>query len=197
VKVLLIDNFDSFTFNIAHYLEILDVELIVVDHFSVTESLITQADALVLSPGPGLPSEAGLLMKAIEMGVSLRKPILGICLGMQALAVYTGENLYNQQQVKHGVGELITCKTDAMLFAHCSETFQVGLYHSWAVEIAHTDFWQVDAVSMSRVNMAISHTSLPLFGVQFHPESILTTNGMRMLENFIAFAETYHLAEKA
>lgn len=168
----------------------MEIELIVMNNLTVTHEAIAAADALVISPGPGLPNQAGKLMSAIEFAVSNQKPILGICLGMQALAVFTGEELYNQDLVKHGVAEEITCDSSSVLFANCPPQFQVGLYHSWAVRLRHCDMWKNDAVSSSAVLMAIHHTTLPLFGVQFHPESILTENGLTILANFIAFVKS-------
>lgn len=186
MRVLLIDNIDSFTWNIFHYLEALDADLTVKTNLTVEESDIESADCIVLSPGPGLPIEAGKLMWSIDRSLVLKKPVLGVCLGMQALAEHYGGTLYNQQEVKHGVSEIITTTPGSVLFSGLPATFGAGLYHSWAIEPESlpTEF-NCTAFSESGVLMAMEHRQLPIFGVQFHPESILSEYGMEIFGNFL------------
>lgn len=185
MKVLLVDNFDSFTHNIAHYLEQCGVSLTIWDNLSVKIDDLNQFDAVVLSPGPGLPDTAGLLMKTIGKAVELQLPMLGVCLGMQAIGSYFGATLYNQQHVKHGVATTINVTAPSVIYKHCPQTFQVGLYHSWAVDVSHSENLKATAVSANDVLMSCEHHSLPIYGVQFHPESILTEHGIVIIRNFI------------
>jgi anthranilate synthase component II len=185
VKVLLVDNFDSFTYNIAHYLEQCGVSLTIWDNLSVNLDTLNQFDAVVLSPGPGLPDSAGLLMQTIERLVHLSIPTLGVCLGMQAVGSYFGATLYNQKEVKHGVATNLQVIQDSVLYENCPTTFQVGLYHSWAVDVSTSDQLKATALSSEAVVMSCEHLSLPIYGVQFHPESILTENGIIIIRNFI------------
>jgi anthranilate synthase component 2 len=185
VKVLLVDNFDSFTYNIAHYLEQCGVSLTIWDNLSVKLDVLNQFDAVVLSPGPGLPDTAGLLLKTIDKAVELQLPILGICLGMQAIGSYFGATLYNQKEVKHGVAATLIVAKASVLFENCPATFQVGLYHSWAVDLAISDKLYATSFSDTDVLMSCEHETLPVYGVQFHPESILTEHGIIIIRNFI------------
>ena len=140
---------------------------------------------LVLSPGPGLPKESVNLMAIINRHVQ-HKPILGICLGMQALAEHFGGLLYNQKAVKHGVTTEIETLEHSSLFKGLPKRFTVGLYHSWAVnESSLPTELAVSAKSTENVIMALEHKTLPVYGVQFHPESILTQYGREMLQNWL------------
>jgi len=141
-------------------------------------------DKVVLSPGPGLPSDAGQLLSFID-AYHAQVPILGVCLGMQALALYFGDELYNQNQVKHGVSAEVTQKKSSILWNGVPNVFRVGLYHSWAVRLKRRSNFKATLVSENNVLMAMEHKKLPLFGVQFHPESILTENGRKIVENFL------------
>lgn len=182
-RILLIDNYDSFTYNLFHYLESLGVEVEVVLNDKLSGVEPERYDALVLSPGPGLPEEAGDLMKIIEATAG-RKPILGVCLGMQALALYSGGELYNQKVVKHGIQEKIHLeKSD--LFDGLPSEVEVGLYHSWAVKEGSGDF-KITARSASGTAMALENAKLNWYGVQFHPESVMTPEGRKILMNFIS-----------
>lgn len=136
---------------------------------------------VVLSPGPGLPEEAGDLMKFLANHAG-RIPIFGVCLGMQAMAIYLGGELYNQECVKHGVQTTVDC-TESILFSHSS--IEVGLYHSWAIREGGD--YVVTAKSRDNVIMAIENMDRLLFGVQFHPESIMTTEGFQIIRKFINF----------
>ena len=184
MNILIIDNYDSFTYNLVHYLEELNCNVEVVRNDQMDLQDIEKYTALVLSPGPGLPKDAGNLMGVINK-YYLSKPILGVCLGMQALAEFFGGRLYNQQEVKHGISEKCKQVYPNKLFTNLNEEFEVGLYHSWAIDLATVKCLNVTATSENKVLMALEHTSLPIVGVQFHPESILTPNGKEMILNFI------------
>lgn len=179
-QILLLDNFDSFTYNLKHYLVGLGSSVHVVRN-NAHNLKLSDYDKIVLSPGPGLPKNAGIMMDLIgEVGGTV--PILGVCLGMQAIAQHLGGEIYNQENVKHGVQETIT-RSESSLFTDLPEKMEVGLYHSWAVK-EHVAY-SVTAKSESGVIMAIENTEQQLYGVQFHPESVMTPNGMKVLENFL------------
>jgi anthranilate synthase component 2 len=181
VRVLLIDFYDSFTFNLAHYLEAMDLQLSVVRYDQFSQETLLAADAIILSPGPGLPSEKEGLQALLQRYVG-KKPILGVCLGMQALVEHLGGNLINQTQVKHGVQETIDIQDHNGLFRNLPPLIEVGLYHSWMVSCPEN--W-ITAKSLSDVPMAIERPDIKVYGVQFHPESVLTPLGKEILHNFI------------
>ncbi len=184
MKVLLLDNFDSFTYNLFHYLDALDCDVTVARNNAVSIEEIAFFDKIVLSPGPGLPNEAGKMSEIISFYAS-SKPILGVCLGMQALGEYFGGKLYNQSIVKHGVAEKCKHNFESKIFHKVPEIFEVGLYHSWAVNISKTKELKATAYSENDILMAFEHQTLPIYGVQFHPESLMTTDGKTILQNFI------------
>jgi anthranilate synthase/aminodeoxychorismate synthase-like glutamine amidotransferase len=184
LKVLLIDFYDSFTFLIAHYLESCGAEVEVVEDKKIVLAEIEHFDAIVFSPGPGLPKETHSMFKVLEQYAG-KKKILGICLGMQGIAEFYGNELYNQVQVKHGVSEKINIFNSTTLFKQLPKSFQVGLYHSWAVTLNTASEMKQIALSENNVIMAIQHVSKPIYGVQFHPESILTENGKEIFKNFL------------
>ncbi len=185
MKVLLIDFYDSFTFNLAHYLEGMDLQLEVLRYDALTERALHSADAFILSPGPGLPSEKSGLNSLLETWVG-KKPILGVCLGMQALVEHLGGSLVNQHQVKHGVSEKINILNREGLFRYLPIEMEVGLYHSWKVNCPSA--W-ISAKSAEGVPMAIELPELKVYGVQFHPESVMTPHGKEILRNFIQIAQ--------
>lgn len=185
MRVLLLDNIDSFTYNIFHYLEALNADVVVRDNRSVELSDLEQADALVISPGPGLPSEAGKLMEILHSAVGRKMPVLGVCLGMQAIAEYFGGSLFNQQEVKHGQPARLRHHKTSILFQGIPEEYQIGLYHSWAVSGQLPDTLRATAFSEEGVMMALEHQFLPVYGVQFHPESILSEYGKELFGNFL------------
>lgn len=185
MKILLIDNYDSFTYNLLHYLEGFDANVDVFRNDEIPFGRIGEYNKVVLSPGPGLPAESGDLMKFIEQ-FATKKPMLGVCLGFQALAEHFGGSIYNQNEVKHGVAETCIIQKNSRLFNNLPEMFKIGLYHSWAVkkEELPEDF-MISGISENDVIMAFEHKTLPVCGVQFHPESILTEHGHKIVENFI------------
>ncbi len=184
MKVLLIDFYDSFTFLIAHYLESCGAEVTIVEDKLVQLEEVDTFDAIVFSPGPGLPKETFSMFNVLKHYAN-KKKILGICLGMQGIAEYFENELYNQVQVKHGISEKISISNSTTLFKNLPSEFQVGLYHSWAVTLNSASEMQQIALSENNVIMAIQHASKPIYGVQFHPESILTDNGKEIFKNFL------------
>lgn len=187
-NTILIDNYDSFTFNIVHYLEQLNANVTVVKNDEVVVSEVENYDVIILSPGAGLPSEAGKIMQVIERYYA-KKPILGICLGMQAIAEFFGGKLYNQAVVKHGISELIDVTKTCKLYTGLEKQITVGLYHSWAVSIDENSVLLPTSFSENKVLMSLEHKHYPIAGVQYHPESIMTKNGLEILGNFLKY---YH-----
>jgi anthranilate synthase component II len=185
-KVLVIDNYDSFTFNLVHYLEALNCEVTVYrnDEFELHE--IQKFDNIILSPGPGIPSESGLLLEVIKTYASNKK-ILGICLGHQAIAEAFGGSLLNLPTVYHGVASnVLKTVNDESLFNDIPNHFEVGRYHSWAINpIDLPENLEITSISDSNEIMSIRHKIYDIKGVQFHPESILTPFGKIILQNWV------------
>ncbi len=184
-KILVIDNYDSFTYNLVHYLEDLDCEVTVYrnDEFEMEE--IARFDKIVLSPGPGIPEEAGLLKQVIQQyGPS--KSIFGVCLGQQAIGEVYGGTLSNLDKVYHGVATTVTkAVNDELLFEGLDNEFEVGRYHSWVVDANLPDCLEATSFDENGQVMSLRHKTYDVRGVQFHPESVLTPNGKKMLENWV------------
>lgn len=184
--IAVIDNYDSFTYNLVHYLEDLNAQVTVFrnDEFELEE--LKAFDKILLSPGPGIPEEAGLL-KAVISKYAESKSILGVCLGQQAIGEVFGGSLINLEKVYHGVATKITQSvTDESLFNALPNDFEVGRYHSWVV--ANADFPSVLEITSTDENgeiMSLRHKTLDIKGVQFHPESVLTPFGKQILENWV------------
>ena len=185
-KMVLIDNYDSFTFNLVHYLEELNCDVVVLrnDEFEIEE--LQSFDAILLSPGPGIPSESGLLLEVIKTYASTKK-ILGICLGHQAIGEAFGATLLNLDTVYHGVSTSITITdTTETLFSSLPQQIEVGRYHSWAINPTNfPEVLEVTSLSENGEIMSIRHKNFNVRGVQFHPESILTPFGKTILANWI------------
>ena len=184
-KILVIDNYDSFTYNLVHYLEDLDCEVTVYrnDEFDIDE--ISGFDKILLSPGPGIPDEAGLL-KAVITKYAPTKSILGVCLGQQAIGEVFGGTLSNLDKVYHGVATLVkTSVNDELLFEGLGNEFEVGRYHSWVVDTNLPDVLEATSFDENGQVMSLRHKTFDVRGVQFHPESVLTPNGKKILENWL------------
>ena len=184
-SVFIIDNYDSFTFNLVHLVEQLGVfyTLRRNDEFEVGE--IGDFSHVLIGPGPGIPAESGKVMQAIA-GWSSRKSMFGVCLGMQALLGHFGANMTNMEEVQHGAQSTIDVRPPARLFRGFHQTFKAGRYHSWAFrERDMPEEFNVTGKSADGYVMAAEHRELPLFGVQFHPESIMTEGGLSMMQNWL------------
>jgi len=187
MKVLLLDNYDSFTYNLKQLIEQFGVEsLTIAKNDQIDIESVEQFDKIMLSPGPGLPSEAGIMPEIIcKFGTS--KPILGVCLGHHAIAEAFGGKLFNFKQPVHGIARQTHILKEDSLFKNLPPTFQVGLYHSWAV--SDEDFpEELEIIARSEKGniMAIRHKILNIKGVQFHPESIMTPLGKTIVWNWLA-----------
>lgn len=184
--IAVIDNYDSFTYNLVHYLEDLNTKVTVFRNDELELEDLLDFDKILLSPGPGIPDEAGLL-KAIINKFAPTKSILGVCLGQQAIGEVFGGKLLNLEKVYHGVATKIIIKvTDEELFVDLPDEFNVGRYHSWVV--AKEDFpdvLEITSVDENGEIMSLRHKTLNVKGVQFHPESVLTPFGKKILENWI------------
>jgi anthranilate synthase component 2 len=192
--ILVIDNYDSFTFNLVHYLEELRAETKVVrnDELGVEDALAMQPAALLLSPGPCTPNEAGICLDLIAAAADIRLPLLGVCLGHQSLGQAFGGQVVRAPQVMHGKTSLIS-HTGTGVFKGLPDPFLATRYHSLIVERETLPSCLiVNATSPEGLIMGLHHASLPFHGVQFHPESIATEHGHRMLANFLEIAGISH-----
>ncbi len=184
-KVLVIDNYDSFTYNLVHYLEDLDCEVTVKRNDKLTLEEVDAFDKIVLSPGPGIPDEAGLLKQIIKT-YAPTKSILGVCLGQQAIGEVFGGTLENLDNVYHGVATNITLSVDdESLFKGLEKTFEVGRYHSWVVNTNLPDCLEATSFDENGQIMSLRHKIYDVKGVQYHPESVLTPDGKKILENWV------------
>lgn len=183
--IYMIDNYDSFTYNLVQYLQMLGAEVVVRrnDEVSVEEVLNSGAAGVVLSPGPGRPDEAGIMLDLIRRGGDM--PMLGVCLGHQAIGAAFGTSIIHARRLMHG--KLSTITHDGQgVFKGLPETFQAVRYHSLAIDESSLPACLVPtAHSEDGELMGIRHTSRPLEGIQYHPESILSQNGKRQLRNFL------------
>lgn len=185
MKIVIIDNYDSFTYNLSHLLKELGAEVDVVrnDKFELKD--LEQYDKIVLSPGPGIPSEAGLLLDVIRTYAG-RKPILGVCLGHQAIGEVFGASLENLKEVYHGVQTEGTQLGNDYIFEGLPERVMMGRYHSWVVaKDSVPECLEVTAMSDDGAIMAMRHRQYDIHGIQFHPESVLTPEGKTMVGNFL------------
>ena len=183
-KILMIDNYDSFTYNLVHYLEDLDCEVIVKrnDQLSITD--VDEFEEIVLSPGPGIPDEAGLLKEIITTYAG-KKRILGVCLGQQAIGEVFGGSLLNLDQVYHGVSTIIEITKDDYIFKGLPKKLEVGRYHSWVVNSDLPDSLEATSFDENGQVMSLRHREYDIKAVQFHPESVLTPQGKQILKNWL------------
>lgn len=185
MKTVIIDNYDSFTYNLAHLVKELGAEVSVVrnDQFRLSE--LKPFDKIILSPGPGIPTEAGLLMDVIDAYASV-KPILGVCLGHQAIGEYFGGKLTNLSQVFHGIASTISITAPDYIYKELPAQVQVGRYHSWVVDNEGIpDCLEVTSVSEEGQIMSLRHKQYDVRGIQYHPESVLTPEGRKIIANWL------------
>lgn len=186
-NVLVIDNYDSFTYNLVHYLEDLDCDVTVFRNDRLTLDDVKPFHKIVLSPGPGIPDEAGLLKEIIKT-YAPTKSILGVCLGQQAIGEVFGGTISNLDEVFHGVATKVTLSVDdEIMFKGFEKTFEVGRYHSWVVNTDLPDCLEATSFDENGQIMSLRHKEYDVKGVQFHPESVLTPDGKKMLENWLNY----------
>jgi len=187
-KILIIDNYDSFTYNLVHLVNEIGLQCEVWrnDQFAIGD--VDAYDQIILSPGPGIPSEAGLLLEVIEK-YAPTKSIFGVCLGQQAIAEVFGGRLYNLSQPMHGIATpILVTDEEEKLFKGLPKSFKVGRYHSWVVDEKYIP----EALTVTAIDeadnsaMALRHKQYDVRGVQFHPESILTEFGKEMMKNWLS-----------
>ena len=184
-KVLVIDNYDSFTYNLVHYLEDLNCEVTVYRNDKLALEDVAPFEKIVLSPGPGIPDEAGLLKEIIKK-YAPTKSILGVCLGQQAIGEVFGGTLVNLDEVYHGVATKVEISVDnETLFSGLDKNIEVGRYHSWVVNANLPESLEATSFDENGQVMSLRHRVYDVKGVQYHPESVLTPQGKKILENWI------------
>lgn len=194
-KILVIDNYDSFVYNLVHYLEELDCKVVVRRNDQLHIDDVEDYDKVLLSPGPGIPDEAGLLKPIIEK-YAATKSILGVCLGMQAIGEVFGGTLRNLDDVYHGVATKIDLFVDdEYIFKDLNKELQVGRYHSWVVEKNLPPVLQATSYDEKGEVMSLRHKEYDVRGVQFHPESVLTPEGKKMIQNWVEYEPNQETAK--
>ena len=182
MKIVIIDNYDSFTYNLSHLVKELGAEVTVYRNDQFELSQLEQFSKIILSPGPGIPSEAGLLLDVIKTYAG-KKPILGVCLGHQAIGEVFGAKLENLSDVFHGVATPCHIIADDPIFSGIERDITIGRYHSWVVSNEGLpDCLEITAVSDEGQIMALRHRELNVRGIQIHPESVLTPDGRQMMQ---------------
>lgn len=186
MKIVIIDNYDSFTYNLSHLVKELGADVTVYRNDQFQLSQLEKFDKIILSPGPGIPSEAGLLLDVIRTYAG-KKPMLGVCLGHQAIGEVFGGKLTNLSTVFHGVATEGTNLHNDPIFDGIAERLTMGRYHSWVVDTeGFPECLEITAVSDEGQVMALRHREYNIHGIQFHPESVLTPDGATMLRNWLA-----------
>ncbi len=185
ISIAIVDNRDSFTYNLFHYLQPFAEKAVVLRSDKINVDNLASFDAVVLSPGPGLPDDFPVL-KQIILEIGKTKPVLGICLGHQAIAETFGGKLFNMHEVWHGIARDTHVVVNELIFAGIPEIFPSGRYHSWAVSDKNLpQCLTVTARDNNGTIMSIKHNLFPVSGIQFHPESVLTPDGKKILKNWI------------
>ncbi|WP_337568982.1 aminodeoxychorismate/anthranilate synthase component II [Hallella sp.] len=184
-RVVIIDNYDSFTYNLAHLVKQLGAKVEVFRNDQFTLNQLERFTKIILSPGPGIPEEAGLLMDVIRTYAG-RKPMLGVCLGHQAIAEVFGGKLVNLKEVYHGIATEGTQFGNDPIFSGLPKRIVMGRYHSWVVDrVGFPDCLEVTAMSDDGQIMALRHRNYNIHGIQFHPESVLTPEGATIVRNWL------------
>lgn len=185
MKIVIIDNYDSFTYNLSHLVKELGAEVTVLRNDSFPIEELETYDKILLSPGPGIPKEAGLLLEVIRTYAG-KKPILGVCLGEQAIGEVFGGKLTYLSEVYHGIQSPIRITASNYLFEGLPEEILVGRYHSWVIDRENfPDALEITAVSQEGYIMALRHKDFDVQGIQFHPESVLTPDGKKIISNWL------------
>jgi len=186
MRILVLDNYDSFTYNLVHYIKELSNEPVdVFRNDEITLEEVDKYDKILLSPGPGVPDEAGI-MKELIAKYGETKSIFGVCLGVQAIAEVYGGSIYNLNKVYHGISTPVEITDNKdITFKGLPKKFEAGRYHSWVVSNDLPECLSVSARDLDGQVMAICHKTLDVRGVQFHPESVLTEHGHEMIKNWL------------
>lgn len=186
MNILLVDNHDSFTYNLVDLIRCkLGYDITIIKSEAVDIAAVASYTHIIFSPGPGIPTEQPAMFHILERYAATKK-ILGICLGMQAIGMYYGGDLYNLPTVIHGQQHRINISDDQVLFKDIPQLSLVGLYHSWAIQMPLPDMLKATAISELGILMSISHHKYQVYGVQFHPESYLTPIGKLLIQNFLS-----------
>lgn len=186
MKIVIIDNYDSFTYNLSHLVKELGAEVTVYRNDKFTMEQLEEFDKIILSPGPGIPSEAGLLLDVIKAYAG-KKPILGVCLGHQAIGESFDGKLTNLSDVYHGVATSCNITVRDYLFEGLPEKIEIGRYHSWVVDNeGFPSCLEVTSVSDEGYIMSLRHREYDIRGIQYHPESVLTKDGKTILRNWLS-----------
>ena len=185
-KILVVDNYDSFVFNLVQYLQQLGAEVVVKRNDEVDSESITDFDGVLLSPGPGTPEDAGACIEIVKEAIKSQKPLLGVCLGHQAIGAALGGKVSRAPELLHGKTSQVQ-HNNVGVFKDLKSPFRATRYHSLAIETPTIpDELEVTATTETGVIMGVKHKSAPIEGVQFHPESVLTEGGHRLLANWLA-----------
>ena len=186
MKILVLDNYDTFVYNLVHYIKQLgftDVDVYRNDKIALSD--VEKYDKILLSPGPGIPNESGIMIDLIKKYAD-SKSIMGVCLGHQAIAEAFGSELENMDEVLHGVGNKMEVVAEDSIYNELPTSFEVGRYHSWQVKKDTLgDAFKITGVDENGNVMSIRHNSLDVVGVQYHPESVLTEHGLKIVENWL------------
>jgi para-aminobenzoate synthetase component 2 len=184
-KILIVDNYDSFVFNLVQYLQQLGAEVVVKRNDEVNAESINGFDGVLLSPGPGTPEDAGACIEIVNAAIEKQKPLLGVCLGHQAIGAALGGKVSRAPELLHGKTSQVQHKNEGV-FKDLKSPFRATRYHSLAIETPSVpEDLIVTATTESSVIMGVKHKSAPIEGVQFHPESVLTEGGHRLLANWL------------
>jgi para-aminobenzoate synthetase component 2 len=184
-KILVVDNYDSFVFNIVQYLQQLGTEVVVKRNDEVNANSINEFDGVLLSPGPGTPEDAGACIEIVNAAIEKQKPLLGVCLGHQAIGAALGGKVSRAPELLHGKTSQVQHKNEGV-FKDLKSPFRATRYHSLAIENPNfPNDLTITATTESGVIMGVKHKTAPIEGVQFHPESVLTEGGHRLLANWL------------
>jgi len=187
-KILVVDNYDSFVFNIVQYLQQLGAEVVVKRNDEVNANSINEFDGVLLSPGPGTPEDAGACIEIVNAAIEKQKPLLGVCLGHQAIGAALGGKVSRAPELLHGKTSQVQHKNEGV-FKDLKSPFRATRYHSLAIEnLNFPNDLTITATTESGVIMGVKHKTAPIEGVQFHPESVLTEGGHRLLANWLQTA---------
>lgn len=191
MKISLIDNYDSFTYNLVQLIKqtAQNSEIFLMKNDKIEKNIIENSQIIIISPGPDIPQNSGQLMEIIDK-YHKQKIMLGICLGHQALGLYFGLEL-NRCEIHHGIKAKIEIIAQSPLFNGIENYFEAGLYHSWACSFPKENSKLIATSRFNNLLMSFEHKTLPIFGLQFHPESYMTNVGQKIFTNFFSFSEKF------